>query len=312
MADKTILNGRKLKPVLDEFRVVALHPMENRIDVTPATKRPLFNVGMYFIAPMLALVFLILCKLPRWSSGHWSSPIMPCSNTLTDFLLEQFSVAIAYVDPDIAGNRVGQIITQLFSLHWPGDDKSILQIVTSIIDMTIFAFVNAALTGVPDTSAKIRYRWGFQKESNGDSGQHACNVTPNIDNNTAAGWVQVAMQWINPMLFCVTYPGQQANSTSGAQRPMHGGRCNLPLDDIHQPPAEDMIDHITVELDDYAEMQCPNPRISLTKITGFQQFDRKVERRNSWQHRYLEVIWNWAIGLFADYQQIVVADEDVP
>jgi hypothetical protein len=33
------------------------------------------------------------------------------------------------VDPEIAGTRVGEIITQLFAWHWLGDDVSMLSIV---------------------------------------------------------------------------------------------------------------------------------------------------------------------------------------
>jgi len=73
----------------------------------------------------------------------------------TDFLVEPFSFTIAYVDPNIAGKRVGENNTQLFSWHWPGDDKSILPIVTSIVDTTILSIVNAAIAGLPDSSQNI-------------------------------------------------------------------------------------------------------------------------------------------------------------
>jgi len=42
--------------------------------------------------------------------------------------VELSSFTIAYVDADIAGKRVGENNTQLFSWHWPGDDESILPI----------------------------------------------------------------------------------------------------------------------------------------------------------------------------------------
>jgi hypothetical protein len=45
--------------------------------------------------------------------------------------------------------------------------------------------------------------------------------------------------------------------------------------------------------------------------TGFQKFEQKIHRRIIRQQRYLEVIRNHALGLFADYKQSVVADEDV-
>jgi hypothetical protein len=58
-----------------------------------------------------------------------------------DFLVEPFSFTITYVDPDIAGKRVGENNTQRLSWHWPGDDESILLIVTSIVDTTILSIV---------------------------------------------------------------------------------------------------------------------------------------------------------------------------
>jgi hypothetical protein len=47
---------------------------------------------------------------------------MPCSFTIT------------YVDPEIAGKRVGENYTQLFSSHWPADDELIPPIVGSIVN----------------------------------------------------------------------------------------------------------------------------------------------------------------------------------
>jgi len=46
-------------------------------------------------------------------------------------------------------------------------------------------------------------------------------------------------------------------------------------------------------------------------LTGFQKFERKLQKRIIRQQRYLEVIRNCVHGLFADYEQSVVADEDV-
>ena len=69
--------------------------------------------------------------------GHRTSPIMERCGASTDLLVEPSSFDITYVDPDIAGMRVGESNTQVFSWHWPGDDESILPIVTSIVDMTI-------------------------------------------------------------------------------------------------------------------------------------------------------------------------------
>jgi len=73
-----------------------------------------------------------------------------------DFLVDPLSFPIAYVDPDIAGKRVGENNTQLLTWHWPGDDESIQPIVTSIVDTTILSIMNAAITGLPDPSRIIR------------------------------------------------------------------------------------------------------------------------------------------------------------
>ena len=98
------------------------------------------------------------------------------------------------MDPDIAGKTVGENNTQRFSWHWPGDDESILPIVTLIVDTTILSIVNAAMAGLPEPSRNIRELWGCLEELNGECGSYACNVTPIFDNNTAAGWVMAAMK----------------------------------------------------------------------------------------------------------------------
>jgi hypothetical protein len=69
-------------------------------------------------------------------------------------------------------------------------------------------------------------------------------VTSIFDNNTAAGWVQVAIKWNNPMLVCIVYCGQQADTTAGAQTPRHGGSSYLPLNDILPTIAKAMINDI--------------------------------------------------------------------
>jgi len=60
------------------------------------------------------------------------------------------------------------------------------------------------------------------------------------------------MEVHNPMLLYVIYLAKQANSTSGAQTPLHGGHSYLPWDEIHPPPPNLIMDHIRVELDDDA------------------------------------------------------------
>jgi len=78
-----------------------------------------------------------------------------CCNASTDFLVEPFSFTIAYADADIAGKSVGENNTQRFSWHWPGDDETILPIVTSIVNPIILSIVNTAIASLPDPSLKI-------------------------------------------------------------------------------------------------------------------------------------------------------------
>jgi hypothetical protein len=73
----------------------------------------------------------------------------------TNFLVQPFSFTITYVDPDVAGKRVGETNTQLFSWDQPGDNELILLIVTSIVDTTILSIVNAAIARLADPSRKI-------------------------------------------------------------------------------------------------------------------------------------------------------------
>jgi len=72
-----------------------------------------------------------------------------------DFHLKPFTFTIAHVDSKIAGKREGENNTWLFSWHWPGDDESILPIVTSMVHMNILSIVNATIGGLPDASHRI-------------------------------------------------------------------------------------------------------------------------------------------------------------
>ena len=87
------------------------------------------------------------------------------------------------------------------------------------------------------------------------------------------------MKLCNPTLFCIVYRGEHADGTDGAQMPMRGGHSYLPLDDIIPPPAYDMIDVIGEESDDDGETRRPNPRSLPTTKTGFEKFERKVQKR---------------------------------
>ena len=187
------------------------------------------------------------------TSGHRNTPIRVFRDFMTYFLLKPLSFTISSVYLDIAGKGVGENNTQLFALNWPGDEESILRIVTTIVDMTILSIGNSTITSLPVHCQKIRDGRGFWEESNGDGGQHTWNNTPTININTAAGWAKAGWELNNTELFSVVHLGQQAHSTSDAQRPTHSACSYLPLDDILPPPAEDMIYEIWEELDDHAE-----------------------------------------------------------
>jgi hypothetical protein len=60
MADKTNLDSQKLNTALEEFTVVGLHHRINTINKTLTKKRILMQVGMYFIAPIHLLHFLMM------------------------------------------------------------------------------------------------------------------------------------------------------------------------------------------------------------------------------------------------------------
>jgi len=145
----------------------------------------------------------------------------------------------------------------------------------------------------------------------GHGAPHACNATAIFEEYTAAGWVQWVMKLDNQTLFCFSYCGQQTDGTSGAQSPMHAGRSYLRLDGILLPPAEDMINDITEELDDDRKTRRPNPTSFLMMKTDFLMFQRKLQTRIIRQQWYLEVIRNHALCLFPDYEQRFVAHEDV-
>jgi len=94
--------------------------------------------------------------------------------------------------------------------------------------------------------------------TNGEGGPHNHHFAPFFENNSAARWVKSGMRWNNPVLLCIIYRGQQANGISGAQTPIHASRSQHPLDDIHTPQADDIINQIGVESDDDAEMRQSN------------------------------------------------------
>jgi hypothetical protein len=62
MADKTNLDCQRLEAALDEFGEVGLRRRKNRLEETPTKKWKLLQVGMYFNAPMLLLLFQMICR----------------------------------------------------------------------------------------------------------------------------------------------------------------------------------------------------------------------------------------------------------
>jgi len=75
MADKTNLDGQKLKAALDEFVEVDLRRRKNRLEETLTKNRKLVHVGIYFIAPMLLLLFLMICRSRRRRGTNLGSQV---------------------------------------------------------------------------------------------------------------------------------------------------------------------------------------------------------------------------------------------
>jgi len=212
--------------------------------------------------------------------GHRSSPIKVRCDALTDFPDKPFDITIAYVDPDIAGERVVVNNSDLFSWHWRGDDESILRIVTSVVDTMIVSIVDAPIPSKPDCRQSFREWWGCRAGPNGDGGLYARQVAPIANENISAGGVQAAMTISNQMRFCVLRRGRQADGTAGAQTPLYGGRSYLAQDNIIPPSEKDKINDIGEQSDDDGEMRRPNARNFLITKTGFQKFLQKLNKRS--------------------------------
>jgi len=88
MADKTNLNGHKLKTALAEFAEVSLHQRKFRLEETQTKKGKLIQVGMYFIAPMLLLLFLMMCRSRRRQGRNLGSQVFTDKGVLQH--LDQF------------------------------------------------------------------------------------------------------------------------------------------------------------------------------------------------------------------------------
>jgi len=153
------------------------------------------------------------------------------------FIVEPFSFAVAYVDPDIAGKKVDEKYMQLFAWHWPWDGESMLPIVTSIIYTTTLSVMNAAISSLPDHSRKIGELWGCREEPNGNGGPYSRIVTLIFENNTAARWVKAVMKLSNPRVLPNVHRTQLAHPTAGGQPTIHGGCSYLAMGDISLPLA---------------------------------------------------------------------------
>jgi hypothetical protein len=82
MADKTNLDGQKLKTALDEFADVGLRQRKNRLEEAPTKKRKLVHVGMYFMTPMLLLLFRMMCRSRRRCGENLGSQVFSAKGAL--------------------------------------------------------------------------------------------------------------------------------------------------------------------------------------------------------------------------------------
>jgi len=89
IADHTILDGKNLKAALDKFAEVGLRWRKNWIDETLTQMRKYIHVGMYFIAQMVVLPFLMIWRYTReWgrklgSQGFTNNGPWQCLNRFT-------------------------------------------------------------------------------------------------------------------------------------------------------------------------------------------------------------------------------------
>jgi hypothetical protein len=68
MPNETNLDGQKLKAALDKFADIGFLQWKNQLEETLTKKSKLMHVGMNFIAPMLLLLVLMMCR-SRWGQG---------------------------------------------------------------------------------------------------------------------------------------------------------------------------------------------------------------------------------------------------
>jgi hypothetical protein len=73
MADMTNLEGKKCKASLDKFAEIGLGRTKHRLDETPIEHCNLMHLGMYFVAPLRLLLFLIICRSRRYQGRNLGS-----------------------------------------------------------------------------------------------------------------------------------------------------------------------------------------------------------------------------------------------
>jgi hypothetical protein len=170
--------------------------------------------------------------------------------------------------------------------------------------------MNITMTRQRDPSQKIRQLLGCWEQSIGDGGLCACNNNPSFDYNIAARWVKAGMKISKQTSFCIIYRCHHPDRTAGAQKPLSGGRSNLPLIDIIPPSAVDIINNTEDKSDDGETWSLNARSFPMTK-TLFQKFEQQLHKRIIRQQRCLEVVRNCALGLFANIKHSVVVDDHV-
>jgi len=88
MAEKTNLDGQKLKPALDEFSEVGLYRSNDQLEETPTTKSKLMHIGMYFVALMVLLFFFMMCRYRKRQVRYLGSQVFAGQGALRR--LDQF------------------------------------------------------------------------------------------------------------------------------------------------------------------------------------------------------------------------------
>jgi len=197
MADKTNLDGKKLKAALDEFAEVGHRWRKHRIGKSLTMERKFVDFGVYFIAPIQLLLFLMMCgygRQWRWNLGSEVISYQGVLQGFNPFLANPCSYTITYMDPDIAVKRLCQNTTEVHSCHCPADHESWIPILTSIVDMTTFSIMNSAIARFADPRPEVCGYWRCWEKSNVHYGLHSSNVTPIFNEHTAAGWVKLVMK----------------------------------------------------------------------------------------------------------------------